>query len=83
MDRAQRPLRYVAPRPRETAISPVRTISIRPNGRTMRSNASILSSVPVTSTVTERLDDVDDLAAEDVRELHDLRAGVAVVGRRS
>src|SRR5262249_3405772 len=45
----------VAPRPRETAISPVRTISIRPNGRTIRSNASILSSEPVTSTVTERL----------------------------
>src|SRR5947209_5030958 len=46
----------VAARPREIAISPVRTISIRPNGRTIRSNASILSSVPVISTVTARFD---------------------------
>src|SRR3954469_462446 len=38
------------------AISPVRTISIRPNGRTTCSNASILSSAPVTSIVIERLD---------------------------
>src|SRR6185503_8572168 len=38
--------------PRAIAISPVRTISTRPNGRTMLSNASILSAVPVTSIVT-------------------------------
>src|SRR5215208_2912293 len=36
------------------AISPVRAISTRPNGRTMRSNASTFSHVPVTSTITER-----------------------------
>ena len=33
------------------AISPVRAISTMPNGRTMRSNASILSHVPVTSAI--------------------------------
>src|SRR5688572_1319857 len=45
---------YVSPRPREIAISPVRAISTRPNGRTMRSNASIFSQVPVISTITDR-----------------------------
>src|ERR1700689_2598860 len=37
------------------AISPVRIISIKTNGRTMLSNASIFSVVPVTSTTIERL----------------------------
>ena len=46
----------MAERPRETAISPVRTISIRPNGRIIRSNASIFESPPVISIVTERFD---------------------------
>ena len=32
----------------------MRAISISPNGRTMRSNASIFSHVPVTSMITER-----------------------------
>ena len=44
----------MAERPREIAISPVLTISINPNGRTACSNASILLSVPVISTVIER-----------------------------
>ena len=34
----------------------VRIIDEAPNGRTMRSNASILSHEPVTSTITERLE---------------------------
>src|SRR5690349_19655582 len=46
----------VSPRPREMAISPVRAISIRPNGRTIRSKASILSQEPVTSMITDRLE---------------------------
>jgi hypothetical protein len=45
---------YVSLRPREIAISPVRAISTSPNGRTMRSNASIFSHVPVTSTISDR-----------------------------
>ena len=59
-------------RPREIAISPVRIISISPNGRTMFSNASILSVVPVISIDHRALRDVDDLAAEDLRDLHQL-----------
>src|SRR5436309_10037718 len=51
----ERLLRYVSPRPRAIAISPVRAISISPNGRTRRSKASTFSQVPVTSTTTERL----------------------------
>src|SRR6187551_2315308 len=38
------------------AISPVRTISIRPWGRIIRSKASILSAEPVTSIVIARLE---------------------------
>ncbi len=41
-------------RDRVIATSPVRAISIRPCGRTMRSKASILSWVPVTSIVRVR-----------------------------
>ena len=70
----------VSPRPREMAISPVRIISMSPNGRTMRSKASTLSVVPVTSMMIERLRHVDDLAAEDLRDLHDLGALGAVGG---
>ena len=57
--RRRRPSRLraaqVSPRPREMAISPVRIISMSPNGRAIRSKASILSVVPVTSTMIERL----------------------------
>ena len=41
-------------RARAIATSPVRAISISPCGRTIRSNESIFSVVPVTSTVIER-----------------------------
>ena len=43
----------VADRPREIAISPVRIISISPNGRIIRSNAAIFSLGPVISTDSE------------------------------
>ena len=46
---------YVSVRPREIAISPVRIISISPNGRTMFSKALILSVVPVISMMIARL----------------------------
>ena len=78
--RAREACAQVSPRPREIAISPVRIISMSPNGRTMRSKASIFSVVPVTSMMIERLRDVDDLAAEDLADLHDLRALRAVGG---
>src|SRR4051794_27602174 len=45
--------RQVSPRPREIAISPVRIISTIPNGRTISSKASILSVVPVISTMSD------------------------------
>src|SRR3954467_90925 len=45
--------RQVSPRPREMAISPVRIISTIPNGRTISSKASILSVVPVISTMSD------------------------------
>ena len=78
--RGRRPAAQVSLRPRAMAISPVRAISIRPNGRTMRSNASILSSVPGDLDDHRALGDVDDLAAEDLAHLHDLRALRAVGG---
>ena len=46
--------RQLSGRARAIATSPVRAISISPCGRTIRSNESIFSVVPVTSTVIER-----------------------------
>ena len=60
--------------PGEIAISPVRIISMSPNGRTMFSNAAILSVVPVTSTISERFVTSTTFAAEDLGDLHDLGA---------
>ena len=72
--------RYVSLRPRAIAISPVRAISISPNGRTSASNASTLSQVPVTSTTIARLVTSTTFAAEDLADLHDLGAARSVGG---
>ena len=58
----------------------MRTISIRPNGRTIRSNASILSSVPVTSIVTERLETSTTLPRKMSANCMICARGVAVGG---
>ncbi len=58
------------------ATSPVRAISIRPCGRTMRSKESILSCEPVTSIVSVRRETSTILRVEDLGELHDLGAAL-------
>ena len=60
------------------ATRPVRTSSLTPYGRSISTMASILSSVPVTSTTSAVDADVDDLGAEDVDDLDD---GAAVLLR--
>ena len=57
---------YVSLRPREIAISPVRTISISPNGRTMRLERLDLLVRAGDLDDDRALGDVDDLAAEDL-----------------
>ena len=78
---AQHAPAQVSLRPREIAISPVRIISMSPNGRTMRSNASIFSVVPVISMMIERLVDVDDLRRGRSRTICMTSARCAAVGR--
>ena len=65
---------YASGRDLVIATSPVRAISIRPWGRTIRSKESILSWVPVTSIVSVRRETSTIVGAEDLGELHDLGA---------
>ena len=53
---------------------PVRAISMTPNGRSMSTRPSILSSVPVISTISDSGATSTMRAAEDVDELHHLAA---------
>ena len=66
--------------PRNIATLPVRTISMMPSGLSSSISAAILSSVPVTSMTYDCGADVDDLAAEDVDDVHELAAR-PLVGR--
>ena len=71
---AQLQRRQVVERPRLTAISPVRTISISPNGRILLERLDLVVGAGDLDR-HRALGHVHDPAAEDVGVLHDLRRG--------